>query len=103
MHIIFPLSKDTGNKKVDMNVHISCTYKICHKSKAPKAVPSLETLCMCVSVSCFPLYECMMALSAFLSFSLPLSAFLPAVNLGLRWSCTQTFHGGSYKHLKDAN
>lgn len=50
---------------------------------------------MCDASFCFFLYCVFLNLS--LSPFLPLSS---AVTLGLRWSCTQTFHGGSYKHLQ---
>lgn len=64
-------------------------------------------ICVCLSVSCSPLYVmCDGSFCFFLfcvSLNLSLSLLLPlssAVTLGLRWSCTQTFHGGSYKHLQ---
>lgn len=39
----------------------------------------------------------LLVLFSCLSLFLPLSS---AITLGLRWSCTQTFHGGSYEHLQ---
>lgn len=62
-------------------------------------------VCMCLSVSCSPLH--VMCDGSFWVFlfcvflNLSLSLLLPlssTVTLGLRWSCTQIFHGGSYKH-----